>query len=127
MHVSYYPVSSYQAGLKYDVATAPSCSPFHFCIFAKFVSSSSSSSKRRKRFVSDECERWVDPASTFRGTRGFYEREEPPFEWDDLRAVASLGDEYRRDSDYGISRIAFLTAMSLVNSVFAHRNWCCWC
>ena len=24
---------------------------------------------------------------------GFYEREEPPFEWDDVRAVASLGDE----------------------------------
>ena len=24
---------------------------------------------------------------------GFYEREEPPFEWDDLRAVVSLGDE----------------------------------
>ena len=68
-------VSSYQAGLKYDVATtrkSPSFLLSTFCIFAKFVSSSSSSLKKgeRERFVSDECERWVDPASTFRGTRG---------------------------------------------------------
>ena len=66
-------VSSYQAGLKYDVATTrknPSFLAFHFLYFHKVCLVVVVVIKKRERFVSDECERWVDPASTFRGTRG---------------------------------------------------------
>ncbi len=92
-------VSSYQAGLKYDVATtrkSPSFLLSTFCIFAKFVSSSSSSLKKGERESVSSATSANDgstPRAHSVAPAGFYEREEPPFEWDDLRAVASLGDE----------------------------------